>query len=396
MRERSSLFLLILLALISSSVASENGASSLLGQFDEQRFRQTVDSLYGSPYRYGGRSKEGFDCSGFVGTVFDEQGIELPRSSREMYRVGEPVGRNELAVGDLVFFRTRGRRRGVSHVAIMNGPDSFVHSNTRRGVIIERLTDPYWKARYVGARRVATPASTPPPTEIASDSYPFNTSELINAPTVSTGPVNGLSALSFSTSLQGDVTVVPEANLVGRVQAEAFLRARRAVGPGSVSLVRPNIRLKLRLSEQHGQIPGFAIGYDSRQEDITYSTVFGDSVRSAPRRGFFAVGSGTMVYPVNSFVGRGRGHAGASLSSFAGNSIKRNLSFFMGIDQQLLQRMTVLGEIDNIFGEGGWRANLGARLSITDDATVEYAVLHMAPDSMRLDKMLKFSFSVPY
>ncbi|HRU24820.1 MAG TPA: hypothetical protein P5569_12800, partial [Candidatus Latescibacteria bacterium] len=72
------------------------------------------------------------------------------------------------------------------------------------------------------------------------------------------------------------------------------------------------------------------------------------------------------------------------------------LSFFMGVDQQLLQRMTLLGEIDNIMGVGGWRANVGARFSITDDAVLEYAVLHMAGDNIRPDKVLKFSFSVPY
>ncbi len=396
MRDSFSIPLITPFCFLLFAFATETYAAGTLGQLDEQRLRQTVDSLYGSPYRYGGRSREGFDCSGFVGTVFQDQGIELPRSSREMYRVGDPVKRNQLAVGDLVFFRTRGRRRGISHVGIVNGPDSFVHANTRRGVITERLTDPYWKARYVGARRVATPVSPPPAQEIAEDSYPFNTSSLVNTPTIALCPGKGLSALSFATGFRGDVAISPEFTFMNRLQAGASVRLRRAVGAGTPSIAVPSIRAKLRINEQIGQIPGFAIGFDSGRDELTYSAASGDSTGSSPRRGLFAVGSGTLVYPRSFFLGRGTGHAGASLSSFAGNGIKRNLSFFMGVDQQLLQRMTLLGEIDNIMGVGGWRANVGARFSITDDAVLEYAVLHMAGDNIRPDKVLKFSFSVPY
>jgi cell wall-associated NlpC family hydrolase len=112
-------------------------------------------SLVDTPYRYGGRTPAGFDCSGFVGYVFAESGGgSLPRRTEEMWRIGERVGRSELAVGDLVFFNTLGRR--FSHVGIYIGDGVFVHAPARGGrVRAERLTDAYWEARYNGARRMA-------------------------------------------------------------------------------------------------------------------------------------------------------------------------------------------------------------------------------------------------
>lgn len=118
-------------------------------------------ALVDTPYRYGGRTPAGFDCSGFVGYVFAESaGVSLPRRSEEIWRIGDRVARDELAVGDLVFFNTLGRR--FSHVGIYIGDGVFVHAPARGGrVRAERLTDAYWEARYNGARRMAALQSGP-------------------------------------------------------------------------------------------------------------------------------------------------------------------------------------------------------------------------------------------
>jgi hypothetical protein len=118
-------------------------------------------ALVDTPYRYGGRTPAGFDCSGFVGYVFAESaGVSLPRRSEEIWRIGDRVARHELAVGDLVFFNTLGRR--FSHVGIYIGDGVFVHAPARGGrVRAERLTDAYWEARYNGARRMAALQSVP-------------------------------------------------------------------------------------------------------------------------------------------------------------------------------------------------------------------------------------------
>lgn len=110
-------------------------------------------ALLGSPYRYGGRTPAGFDCSGFVGYVYGETlGLSLPRRSEDIVRVGAELARDALVPGDLVFFNTLGRR--YSHVGIFIGDGRFVHAPARGGrVRVERLADPYWTARYNGARR---------------------------------------------------------------------------------------------------------------------------------------------------------------------------------------------------------------------------------------------------
>jgi hypothetical protein len=113
----------------------------------------TAKRFLGVPYRWGGSSRrEGFDCSGLTMVVYQLNGLNLPRSSREQYRVGTPIEKSQLSQGDLVFFATSGGRR-VSHVGIYVGNGEFIHA-PRRGKKIrtERLTKRYFKNRYVGAR----------------------------------------------------------------------------------------------------------------------------------------------------------------------------------------------------------------------------------------------------
>jgi cell wall-associated NlpC family hydrolase len=105
-------------------------------------------------YRRGGRDpKTGFDCSGFVRYVFRHgAGVDLPVDSASQYRAGINVARADLKVGDLVFFKTRGKR--ISHVGIYLGEGRFIHSpSTGKSVSISRLDESYWTRRYAGAKR---------------------------------------------------------------------------------------------------------------------------------------------------------------------------------------------------------------------------------------------------
>ncbi|MCC7242079.1 MAG: C40 family peptidase [Acidobacteria bacterium] len=112
----------------------------------------TALALRGAPYRNGGVSPEGFDCSGFVQYVFGQHGVALPRETRDQFRTGQRVDRGQLEPGDLVFFTTVAP--GASHVGIMIGGDQFVHAPSERGVVrVERLSSSYWNRRFVGGRR---------------------------------------------------------------------------------------------------------------------------------------------------------------------------------------------------------------------------------------------------
>jgi cell wall-associated NlpC family hydrolase len=109
----------------------------------------------GVPYRYGGEDPErGFDCSGLVRHVARSVlQVDLPRRSEAIALQGRAVRRNELQVGDLVFFNTRGRRN--SHVGFYLGEGRFVHAPARNGQVrIESIEDTYWRQRYNGARRL--------------------------------------------------------------------------------------------------------------------------------------------------------------------------------------------------------------------------------------------------
>jgi cell wall-associated NlpC family hydrolase len=109
-------------------------------------------SLVGAPYRNGGVDPEGFDCSGFVQYVFGELGLAVPRSVRGLEATGERVDRDRLREGDVVLFAIDGRT--VSHVGIVVGDDTFVHSPSSRGRVREEsLNLAYWHSRFAGARR---------------------------------------------------------------------------------------------------------------------------------------------------------------------------------------------------------------------------------------------------
>jgi cell wall-associated NlpC family hydrolase len=111
----------------------------------------------GVRYRRGGTSPEsGLDCSGLVQRVFrNAAGIELPRTAREMSRLGLKVDRNALQPGDLVFFNTR--RNAYSHVGIYIGEGRFVHAPSSGGVVrVEEIRQKYWATRFNGARRIVS------------------------------------------------------------------------------------------------------------------------------------------------------------------------------------------------------------------------------------------------
>jgi hypothetical protein len=109
----------------------------------------------GVPYVWAGRSPQGFDCSGFIYYVFREFGINLPRMADEQFEVGVWVSKQrDLQLGDLVFFETY--EPGPSHVGIYIGAGQFIHASSGADeVVITSLEKSYYKARYLGARRLA-------------------------------------------------------------------------------------------------------------------------------------------------------------------------------------------------------------------------------------------------
>ena len=105
------------------------------------------------PYRFGGSTFMGIDCSGYVQKVFGFLDVSLPRTAREQFHRGEPVSKDELSIGDLVFFRTYASF--PSHVGIYLGNNLFIHASSKsKKVSIDSLDTPYYIKRFIGAKRL--------------------------------------------------------------------------------------------------------------------------------------------------------------------------------------------------------------------------------------------------
>lgn len=123
--------------------------------------------LVGIPYRFGGTTVRALDCSAFVQRVFRSIGIGIPRTAREQFKIGRNIDRDEISEGDLVFFKTRSRQY-PSHVGIYIGDNQFIHTSRKeRKVSIGNLNEPYYRKRFIGAKRLietdtlAEPSSEP-------------------------------------------------------------------------------------------------------------------------------------------------------------------------------------------------------------------------------------------
>lgn len=117
-----------------------------------------AENYLGTPYKYAGNTKAGFDCSGLVCKVFDENKIQMPRRSADQAKQGKSINVAEAKPGDLLFFATAGGS-AVTHVGIVHdilntGEVTFIHASTSKGVIISSLNEAYWNKAFLFARSV--------------------------------------------------------------------------------------------------------------------------------------------------------------------------------------------------------------------------------------------------
>ena len=116
-------------------------------------FDSFISEWLGTPYKYGGLSRRGVDCSGFAHLLMlHVYKKEIPRISKDQYRKGRKINRSRLLRGDLVFFKIS-KGREIDHVGIYLGKDKFVHASQKKGVIVSKLSEKYYKKRYAVACR---------------------------------------------------------------------------------------------------------------------------------------------------------------------------------------------------------------------------------------------------
>ena len=155
--QNNSVFLFFILGLLlffSSSCSS----SRKIRQQNIQHVINTAKTYQGTPYRYGGNTRSGMDCSALVYLSFRSVGVTLPRVSAEQSKIGKRISRNKLKKGDVLFFATGRRRRKVTHAGIVTeksfGKTYFIHASTSLGVTEDNLQSRYWSKRWVRARRI--------------------------------------------------------------------------------------------------------------------------------------------------------------------------------------------------------------------------------------------------
>jgi LysM repeat protein len=133
--------------------AAESGTEQPAEESLKDRVIRIAERMLSVPYRWGGETLKGLDCSAYVRKVFAYLDLSLPRSAREQFQEGVLVDRADLSIGDLVFFRTYAKY--PSHVGIYLGDNRFIHASSRdRKVKIDNLETPYFVKRYIGAKRL--------------------------------------------------------------------------------------------------------------------------------------------------------------------------------------------------------------------------------------------------
>lgn len=151
-----------------TSVSKEDEAlrkkyAGMIGVTDKEitnlKLYRFVDSWYGVPYKYGGKTKDGVDCSGFASTLLkDVYTINLAGSANSMYEACENVKEKDLKEGDLVFFKINSKK--VSHVGVYLQNRHFVHASSSRGVVISCLDEAYYTKYFFKGGRPKTTTSS--------------------------------------------------------------------------------------------------------------------------------------------------------------------------------------------------------------------------------------------
>jgi cell wall-associated NlpC family hydrolase len=129
--------------------STERGTASVERDRSGRQVVEIALKHVGTPYRWGGASPGGFDCSGFVRYVYSRVGVSLPHNAVKQYQYGRPVPKDDLQPGDLVFFDR------LRHNGIYIGNGKFIHARqTGKRVSVARLDDDWYDTHWVGARRL--------------------------------------------------------------------------------------------------------------------------------------------------------------------------------------------------------------------------------------------------
>ncbi|MFC0263074.1 C40 family peptidase [Fontibacter flavus] len=151
-------FILFIFLILFTGFLSSCSSSKKARNKDIEKVISTARSYRGTPYRYGGTTRAGIDCSALIFHAYGSVGINMPRTSESQSKVGKSVSGGKLQKGDLVFFATGRRKKQVTHSGIVTEVSNkgvfFIHSSTSLGVTEDNLGNSYWKKAFLFGKRV--------------------------------------------------------------------------------------------------------------------------------------------------------------------------------------------------------------------------------------------------
>ncbi len=134
-----------------------SGSDNSISQEAKQVIKE-ARSFTGTPYKFGGTSRAGMDCSGLLLISYQKVGKKVPRTSEEQYKLGKPLKENQILPGDWLFFSKKKGSKKIAHVGLVTEVKAskniqFIHSTTKLGVVEDNLYAPYYYEIFLGARR---------------------------------------------------------------------------------------------------------------------------------------------------------------------------------------------------------------------------------------------------
>jgi probable lipoprotein NlpC len=158
LEKHDNLFRILLLLFLSISIFSSCASNKKSTDKTVDQVINTARSYRGTPYRYGGTTRSGMDCSALIYQSFASIGIQMPRTSEAQSKLGKNVPEKNLQKGDLLFFATSKSRKKVTHSGLVTEVSGrgvyFIHSSTSLGVTEDNLNNSYWRKSFLFGKRI--------------------------------------------------------------------------------------------------------------------------------------------------------------------------------------------------------------------------------------------------
>ncbi|MBN2601061.1 MAG: C40 family peptidase [Candidatus Marinimicrobia bacterium] len=367
-----------------------------IGRIDEDKLEKSTRKYLGTPYVWGGTTPAGLDCSGFTTLVYKEQGIMLPRTSSEQYNVGKTVPVDNVRPGDLLFFNTFGS--GVSHVGIYTDDHQMVHASSRDGVKYTHFNTDYWQKRLIGAKRVA--GSQYIQGELASEKiavvseFPMRVRDLVSVPTTYTLDRRHF-YLDFRTNVTGNLAVNSSIGFWNRLDVGASFMLNHVLGNQDLGIEVPQVSIKFRFWNEGKWYPSTAIGFaNTKLKTVSHDTSGNFIEKWGAPRGLYLVAGKSMFNGYKWLLGSGKTYIGLGTNRIDKYTQLDNVYMFIAYEQQVLRRMLIIAEIDDIFRSG--TINIGTRIAFTSSSSVEFSMTHLFEKHYEIDRALRFSYYFVY